>query len=72
MPRNDQTTAVLILVAAGVLLLVACAASLWSGKTVGLYGVTESRSTPFYWILVVTYGGLGVLCLLFALRVAFR
>ena len=72
MSRKDQMTAILILVAAGILLLTACAASLWTGKTVGLFGVTETRASLFYWIIVVTYGGLGVLCLTFCMRLLIR
>ena len=50
----------------------ACAVSLWQGKTIGLYGIIETRTSAFYWIIVVTYGGLGVLCLIFAVRTLFR
>lgn len=58
----------LLLAVAGVVLLTACAFSLWSGKTIGLYGVTETRASVFYWIILATYGGLGLLCLVFAFR----
>lgn len=64
--------AVFILLAAGLALLGACVLSLWTGKTVGLYGVIETRASVFYWLIVVTYGGLGVLCLIFAFRALWR
>ncbi len=60
----------LVLIAAGLVLLAACGLSLWSGKTIGLYGVMETRASVFYWLIVATYGVLGVLCLFFAVRSA--
>jgi hypothetical protein len=62
-----MTTAFAFL-AFGIVLLVAFAASLWTGRTIGLYGAIETRSSIFYWIVLLTYGGLGVLSVLFALR----
>lgn len=61
-----------VLAVAALVLLTACGLSLWSGKTIGLYGVTEARTSAFYWIIVTTYGGLGALCVLFALRLLLR
>lgn len=63
---------VLVFLIAAVVLLTACALSLWSGKTIGLYGIVETRASVFYWLTVVTYAGLGVLCLISALRVSSR
>lgn len=57
-----------ILFVAAVVLLTACGLSLWRGKTIGLYGSIEPRTSLFYWLIVVTYGGLGTLCLIFAIR----
>jgi uncharacterized membrane-anchored protein len=59
---------VFVLLIASVVLLTACALSLWSGKTIGLYGIVETRTSVFYWLIVVTYGGLGVLCLIQAFK----
>jgi hypothetical protein len=64
--------ATLVLLAPGLALLTACILSLLSGKTFGLYGVTETRSSVFYWLIVVTYGGLALLCFVFALRALWR
>jgi len=64
--------AVLVLLIASVALLTACAFSLWTGKTVGLYGMIETRASVFYWLIVLTYGGLGVLSLTFAVRMLLR
>lgn len=57
---------------AGVVLLAAGIVSLILGKTIGLYGVVETRASIFYWIIVVVYIGLGGLCLLGALRLLLR
>jgi hypothetical protein len=59
---------VLVLLGAGLVLVTACAVSLWRGKTIGLYGVIETPVSIFYWIIVITYGVLGVLCLISAIR----
>ena len=56
----------------GVLLLAAGAASLYFGKTIGLYGVMETRASVFYWIIVITYLGLGGGCLFSAIRLILR
>ena len=56
----------------GVVLLALCALSLWHGRTIGLYGVVETRATIFYWMLVAAYGGLGALSVIFAVRTALR
>lgn len=63
---------VFVLLIAGVVLLTACGLSLWRGKTVGLYGVIEPRTSVFYWLIVATYGALGMLCLIFAVRMLWR
>lgn len=65
---NGILRAVVILLATGVLCLAAAGISLRRGRTIGLYGVLESRGSVFYWILVGTYTLLGVLSLFFALR----
>ena len=70
--RSQRMNSVILLVTAGVVLLTACALSLWNGKTVGLYGAIETSTSLFYWVIVVTYGGLGGLCLLFGLRMLIR
>ena len=57
---------------AGHALLALCAWSLWNGKTVGLYGTLETLSSVFYWLIVVTYGGLGVLSVVFAFKMLWR
>jgi hypothetical protein len=72
MPPSDRLTALAVLVVAGIVLLVLCAVSIWSGRTVGLYGAMETRASIFYWIIVITYGGLGALCLFFALQMLMR
>lgn len=59
-----------MLFASGLILLAACGVSLWAGKTVGPYGVMETRASVFYWLIVGTYGGLGVLSVVFAVRLA--
>jgi hypothetical protein len=58
--------------AAGVALLALCVLSIWHGKTVGLYGAFETPSSIFYWIIVVTYAGVGALSLVFAFKLLWR
>ena len=53
----------LIYLAAAILLLTAGIASLIAGKTIGLYGMIEPRSSIFFWVIVVTYLGLGAMSL---------
>lgn len=57
---------------AGLVLLALCALSLWNGKTVGPYATIETPASVFYWIIVVTYGGLGALSIVFALMALWR
>ena len=70
--RDGHMNPVLVLTIAAVVLLALCGLSLWSGRTIGLYGVTELPTGPFYWIIVATYGALGGLCVLFAVRLMFH
>jgi hypothetical protein len=63
---------VFVLLIAGVLLLTACGLSLWRGKTIGLYGVIEPRTSVFYWLIVLFYGVLGILCVIFVVRLLLR
>jgi hypothetical protein len=67
-PWRDRVKPAFVFFPAALLLLTACVVSLWAGKTVGLYGIIETRTSIFYWIIVVTYGGLGILSLIFAFR----
>ena len=46
--------------------------SLWAGKTIGLYGVIETRSSPFYWIIVIVCIALGVMNVIAGLHMFFR
>ena len=62
----------LIFIVAGVLLLLAGALSLFYGKTIGLYGIIETRASIFYWIIVASYLGLGLGCLFGAYRLFIR
>ena len=65
-------SAAIVLLIATLVLLTACGVSLWAGKTIGLYGMTETRASVFYWIIVASYGALGGLCGLFTLRLMLR
>jgi hypothetical protein len=56
---RPQMGLTLFLIAIGVALLAAGVVSLILGKTIGLYGVIETRGSVFYWIIVSTYFGLG-------------
>ena len=67
-----MNTTVYILLAAAVILLTAGIISIYAGKTVGLYGVIETRSSIFYWIIVATYMGLGLMCLFFIFHILFK
>ena len=62
----------LIFIVAGVLLLLAGALSLFYGKTIGLYGIIETRASIFYWIIVASYLVLGLGCLFGAYRLFIR
>jgi hypothetical protein len=57
-----------ILIVAGFVLLGLGIWSLWAGKTIGLYGIVESRSSIFFWIIVLAYFVIGVFNLLSGLR----
>jgi hypothetical protein len=70
-PNRPMSAAVVLLIAA-LALLTACGVSLWTGKTIGLYGMTETRTSVFYWIIIATYGAVGVLSMLAALRILTR
>ena len=61
-----------VLLVAGLVLLTAGGLSLWRGKTIGLYGAVEPRTSVFYWNIVGAYGVLGVLSLVFAIRTLWR
>ena len=61
-----------VLLVAGLVLLAACGLSLWRGATIGLYGIIEPRTSVFYWLIVGTYGLLGVLSMVFAVRMLGR
>ena len=56
------------LLLAGFILLAAGIISLLMGKTIGLYGVVETRQSIFYWIIVIVYLVLGGLCWFNAIR----
>ena len=53
-------------------LLAAGIASLLAGKTIGLYGVIETRASAFYWIILATYLTLGAFSLYGAIRMLMR
>lgn len=57
-----------ILLVAAIVLLGAAGLSLWRGRTPGLYGVMEPRTSAFFWIIVGAYLLLGGLSLIFAIR----
>lgn len=67
-----MNSTIYILLAAAVILLSAGIVSIYAGKTIGLYGAIETRSSIFYWIIVVTYMGLGLMCILMIFRILFR
>ncbi len=46
--------------------------SLLAGKTIGLYGIIETRSSPFYWIMVIVLLGLGIINMVAGLRFFFK
>jgi uncharacterized membrane protein YidH (DUF202 family) len=62
----------LAFLAAGLVLLTLAALSLWYRTTVGPYGTMETRSSVFYWIIVTSYGGLGLLSVIFAIKSLWR
>jgi succinate dehydrogenase/fumarate reductase cytochrome b subunit len=62
----------LIFIIAGVVLLGFGIWSLLAGKTIGLYGIIETRSSPFYWIIVIVLLGLGIFNIVAGLRILFR
>lgn len=67
-----MNSTIYILIAAAVILLTAGIASIYAGKTIGIYGAMETRSSIFYWFIVVTYLGLGLMCVFVILRILFR
>jgi hypothetical protein len=62
----------LILIFAGIIFILFGIWSLWAGKTIGLYGIVESRSSLFFWIIVLAYFVIGVFNLLAGLRLFLR
>ncbi|OGZ33659.1 MAG: hypothetical protein A2Y98_01865 [Candidatus Portnoybacteria bacterium RBG_19FT_COMBO_36_7] len=61
-----------IYIIAGLILLGIGIWSLAAGKTIGLYGMIESRSSPFYWIITIVCLGLGILNIVLGFRIFFK
>lgn len=57
-----------VLIGAGIILIALGGWSLWAGKTIGLYGMVETRSSPFYWIIVAVLFSLGGLNVWFGIK----
>jgi hypothetical protein len=68
----SKTYMTIFVTSAGIVLAALGAWSLWAGKTIGLYGVIETRTSPFYWIIVLTYLGLGALNVISGVRLFLR
>ena len=68
--KNMSTSFFFII--AGLVLLGFGIWSLLAGKTIGLYGIIETRSSPFYWIILIVLLGLGILNIIDGLRILLK